>query len=78
LSVEDAAVYVAEAYGTILVALVVMYVLAARRLTALRRQVAALRAAVAARRAATGPAVAQSGLAAPPSAGPLSNGEGGS
>jgi len=78
---------VAAGDGAILVALVVLCALAARRLTAVRRQVAALRAAVDARRAtaphlptgaAAGLAVAQSGPAAQPSAGPSSSGEGGS
>jgi hypothetical protein len=65
VSIEDAAVYVAAAYGAILIALIVLFALAARRLSGIERQVRALREAVERRRAAAGPAT---GRAAPPPA----------
>jgi hypothetical protein len=64
VSVEDAAVYVAAAYGAILVALILLFALAARRLAGISRQVRALREAVERRRAA-GDAAAPSASAAP-------------
>jgi hypothetical protein len=65
VSIEDAAVYVAAAYGAILVALIVLFALAARRLAGINRQVRALREAVERRRAA-GDAGLATGLVAPP------------
>jgi len=64
VSVEDAAVYVAAAYGAILVALIVLFALAARRLAGINRQMRALREAVERRRSA-GDAAAQPASAAP-------------
>jgi heme exporter protein D len=52
VSVEHAAVYVAAAYGAILVALIVLYALAARRLAGITRQIRVLREAVERRHAA--------------------------
>jgi heme exporter protein D len=53
VSIEEATGYVAAAYGAILIALIVLYVLAARRLSAIARQVQTLREAVARRGAAS-------------------------
>jgi hypothetical protein len=52
VSIEHAAVYVAAAYGAILVAVIVLYALAARRLSGITRQIRVLRETVERRQAA--------------------------